>query len=143
VRIRSDDEQKTTTEPLAGLQGHGISSVDARTESIENHTDSVQPIVPRRGLANIIAPHGAQALGIAVQIRENAADIGRIERHVNHRIEPIELPFDLTARVLALRRRRRHIDPVPEQESRAAADQTDERHHAFAISQTIADDGIG
>jgi hypothetical protein len=47
--------------------------------------------VPLSGLPYIVAPNRSQPLRVAIQVRENAANIGRIERHVDDRIRPIEL----------------------------------------------------
>src|SRR5713101_5968495 len=62
----------------------------------------MQPVVPERGLPSIVAPNRSQPLTVAVQVREDPANIGRIEWHVNYRIRPVELPFEfLGARRLA------------------------------------------
>lgn len=50
--------------------------------------------MPERRLPNIIAPNRSQPLRLAVQLREDTANIGRIEWQVNYRIRPIELPFE-------------------------------------------------
>ena len=58
--------------------------------------------MPLCGLANIVAPNRSQPLRVAIQVGENAANIRRIERHVDDRIGPIELLLEfLRARRLA------------------------------------------
>jgi hypothetical protein len=75
----------------------------------------MQPVAPERGLPNIVAPNRSQPLRVAVQVRRDTANIGRIEWPVNYRIRPIELPFEfLGARCLAdhhRTRRRTLVEP--------------------------------
>src|SRR5260370_7324795 len=71
-------------------------------EGSEHHLNSMQPIVPSCGLPNIFAPNRSQPLGVTIQVRKDTANIGRIERHVNYRIRPIELLLEfLRARRLS------------------------------------------
>ncbi len=65
-----------------------------QAEDIEHHLNSMQPVVPERGLPSIIAPNRSQPLRVAVQVREDTANIRRTEWHVNYRIRPIELSFE-------------------------------------------------
>ena len=46
----------------------------------------MQPVVPERGFPSIVAPNRSQPLGVAIQVREDAANIRRIEWHVDYRI---------------------------------------------------------
>src|SRR5215831_15880437 len=54
----------------------------------------MQPIVPESGLSHVVAPNRAQPLRVAVQVRDDTANVGRIEWHVNYRVRPIELSFE-------------------------------------------------
>ena len=54
-----------------------------QAEAIEHHLDSMQPVVPERSLPSIVAPSRSQPLRVAVQLREDTTNIGRIEWHVN------------------------------------------------------------
>src|SRR5258708_3471472 len=54
----------------------------------------MQPVVPERGLPNVVAPNRSQPLRVAVEISEDPTNIGRIEWHVNYRIRPVKLPFE-------------------------------------------------
>src|SRR5262245_66351828 len=55
----------------------------------------MQEIVPERGLPGVIAPSRPQSLGVAVQVRQDVADIWGVKRHVNDGVRPIELPLEL------------------------------------------------
>src|SRR6516165_1884765 len=57
----------------------------------------MQPVVPERGLPDIVAHDRSQPLGIVVEVREDTADIRRIEWHMNDRIWPIKLPREFLA----------------------------------------------
>src|ERR1700759_518627 len=73
-----------------------------QAEDIKYHSNSMQPVVPKCGLANIGAPNRSQPLRVSFQVREYKVNVGRIEWHVNYRIRPIELLFEfLRARRLA------------------------------------------
>src|SRR5579871_220794 len=57
----------------------------------------MQPVVPEGGLPDIVAPSGAQPLRGAIQVREDMANVGRIEWRMDDCIRPIELPFEFFA----------------------------------------------
>src|SRR5947209_4206794 len=44
-------------------------------EGIEHHPDSIQPVVPECGLPSIVAPNRSQPLRVAIQVREDTANI--------------------------------------------------------------------
>src|ERR1700738_3233419 len=67
----------------------------------------MQPIVPECGLPNIVLSNRSQPFGVAVQIRDDAADIGRIKWHLNYRIRLI----GLTSEFLGARRLADHPRP--------------------------------
>ena len=46
-----------------------------QAEGIEHNLNSVQPVVRERGFPDIVAPGGAQSIGVGVQIREDMANI--------------------------------------------------------------------
>ena len=68
-----------------------------QAEDIEHHLNAMQPVVPARGFSDIVATNRSQPFGVAIEVCEDAANIGRIERQVNHRIRPIEALVELRA----------------------------------------------
>ena len=54
-----------------------------KPEGIEHDLNAMQPVMPERRLAHVVCRAARSPLGIGVEIREDAADIGRIERQVN------------------------------------------------------------
>jgi hypothetical protein len=57
-----------------------------QAEAIEHHLDSMQPVVPERGFPSIVAPNRPQSLRLAVQLREDTANIGRTSGQSNCRL---------------------------------------------------------
>src|SRR5882672_946609 len=66
-------------------------------KGVEHHLNSMQPVVPERGLPNIVASGGTQSLSIGVQLRKDTANIGSIKWQVNDCIWPIKLPLEYVA----------------------------------------------